>query len=104
MPESSEKKYNEKSNETKKSRRLILVRGVWYFLGVVLLFLVTILVFFSLFSNNWQRTVPSNSVINDKFQEYYSFGVWFTCRHVSITWLDGTSDVYCSLVNNDLGI
>lgn len=104
MPQSSEK-YNKNLDANKNTNRNFrLVRGIWYFLGLVLLFLVTVLIFFALFSNNWQRTIPGLSTENDEYIEYYSFGVWFTCRHIQIKWLNRVTNSYCSQVNKDLGI
>lgn len=93
--------YNEKKELD--NEKLRLVRSVWYFLGHVLLFLVTVLIFFALFSNNWQKTISEKSNINERFSEYYTFGIWFTCRHITVSWLDNNQDVYCSRITQDLG-
>ncbi len=99
-------KNEEKSEIISSKNNFNLVRSVWYFLGVVLLTFVTVLIFFSLFTNNWQKTIINESNVNEivlNYSEYFTFGVWFTCRIINIKWI-GNNDVYCSNINNDLGM
>lgn len=68
-----------------------VVRGPFYLLGFVLLFCSTSMIFVALFTNNWQRT--SSKLVKD---EFYSFGLWFTCRHVKLSWIKDHQDIYCA--------
>ena len=71
-----------------------VVRTPFYLISMVLLFIATILILIALFTNNWQKTA-SFLVSNSKL-EYFTYGLWFTCRHVNADWLTKHSDdVYC---------
>lgn len=68
-----------------------VVRGPFYLLASMLLFFSTTLILISLFTNNWQRTSSQF-----KNPEYYTYGLWFTCRHIQLNWLKNHHDIYCS--------
>ena len=81
----------------------ITVRGIWYFLSLVMLLLVTILIFFALFTNNWRQSKQESGNSNQIYSEYYTYGIWNSCRHIKIVWLSIT-DIYCSQIKDDLGL
>ena len=85
--------YIEKSSKINNQQGCVkVVRSVWYFIGFILLILVTVLIFFSLVTNNWQVSI---NVQNNG--DYYTAGLWLKCRHVKVSWLNKPEDVYCSL-------
>ena len=68
-----------------------VVRSPFYLCGFVLLIFTTVLIFVSLFTNNWRKTV----IIQ---QEWFTDGVWFTCRYLKPSWLN-IQDVFCDQMN-----
>lgn len=67
-----------------------VVRGPLYLCGVLVLLFSTALVFTAMFTSNWQRKVSL-----ENSQEYFTYGLWFTCRHISLTWIQNHHDFYC---------
>lgn len=70
-----------------------VVRGPFYLCAVLVLFFSTTLILTAMFSSNWQK---KTSIENR--QEYFTYGLWFTCRHIKLDWL-GNHDFYCSTTN-----
>ncbi len=105
VPQKTDVIENTNKNKTESKTKVSPndIRGIWYFLGLVLLLLVTGLIFIALFTNNWRKSLQDSQNSNQMYSEYYTFGIWFTCRHITIVWL-GITDIYCSQINNDLGL
>jgi hypothetical protein len=80
-----------KSEEEKPSLLKKVVRSPFYFFSFVLLFFVTAMVFIAMFTNNWMKT--ASSLVKD---EYYTFGLWFSCRVIRLGWYKNQFDRYCS--------
>lgn len=74
-----------------------VVRGPLYLCASLLLLFSTALVFTAMFTSNWQKKF---SKINA--QEYYTYGLWFTCRHISLNWISNHHDYYCSTTDYSL--
>jgi hypothetical protein len=49
----------------------------------------------ALFTNYWQIT-------NAKYREdeYYTWGIWWSCRKIRVSWIERQYDSYCSTINN----
>lgn len=77
-----------------------VVRGPFFLMAFVLVFITTALVFISLFTNNWQKTAPG--LIDGQF---FTYGLWFTCRNLRVSWPSvSLSNIYCFTSEYYLGI
>jgi hypothetical protein len=75
-----------------------IVRTPFYLFSAVLLFISTLLILVALFTNNWQKT--ASRLVDKVSVEYFTYGLWFTCRHVNAKWItDHSADVYCARSN-----
>ena len=78
----------------------LVVRGPCYLFSCLLLFFVTVMILVAYFTNNWQTTLGTPYEYNaNSMQEYYTSGLWFTCRHVNVNWSPKQSDKYCGTYN-----
>lgn len=67
-----------------------VVRGPVYLCGVLVLLFSTVLIFVAMFTNNWQRKVSTENT-----QEFFTYGLWFTCRNIRLEWIENHHDLYC---------
>ena len=71
-----------------------IVRTPFYLFSFCLLCVATTLVLVALFTSNWQRT--AGYLIDRVNSEYFTYGLWFTCRHVNVDWIrNHPDDIYC---------
>jgi hypothetical protein len=102
-PFSSNKNLNDAANKPPVYRfagtiRSRIVRTPFYLFSAVLLFIATVLTLVALFTNNWQKT--ASRLVDRANTEYFTYGLWFTCRHVNANWLTShPDDVYCQRSN-----
>jgi hypothetical protein len=75
-----------------------IVRTPFYLFSFCLLFIATVLILIALFTSNWQKT--ASYLVDNVDVEYYTYGLWFTCRHVNVNWIQNhPDDVYCHSSN-----
>lgn len=84
-------KQTPKNEEKKPSVLQKVVRSPFYLFSFVLLFFVTVMILIAMFTNNWMKT--ASSLVKD---EYYTYGLWFSCRIIRLSWYKDQFDRYCS--------
>lgn len=91
------KEANANRNDNSVSANILrrVVRGPAYLFSFILLFCTTVMIFVAYFTSNWEKTLTQ---VSNK-GESYTNGLWFTCRHVQISWIKGQSDVFCSTLD-----
>lgn len=72
-----------------------VVRGPTYLVGLSLLLLTTPMILVAMFTNNWRTNISGTDT-----QEYYTEGLWFSCRRVKVVWLSpNIDDPFCSTLD-----
>ncbi|CAF0944849.1 unnamed protein product [Brachionus calyciflorus] len=97
MSKKTDKNFSTKSEALQENIIKNVVRGPLYLCASLILLFSTILILIAMFTSNWQR---KTSIINS--QEYFTYGLWFTCRHISLKWIQNHHDYYCTTSNYSL--
>ncbi len=63
--------------------RARISRTPFYLVALVLLCIATILMFVSLFTNNWQKTVTYRAA---PVNFYETYGLWYRCTRYNLNW------------------
>lgn len=95
---SEKKKITNTSTTVKTGPFRKVVRGPFFLIAFVLVFISCSLVFISLFTNNWQKTAPG--LVDG---QSFTYGIWFTCRNLRISWSAASYfNIYCSTTEYNL--